>query len=296
MCNFAKVYEQFDMRKGIVGVVLSALFLTALVPSGCTDNKPGQTDTLRSDSVGIDTLAQDSSEIVIAETPMPKAADELFDDFVFNFAANRKLQQKRIAFPLPVYRNNVLEKKIEKGEWKIEHFFMRQEYYTLIFDNPKDKKLVKDTTVDHVAIEKIFLDKKLVQSFSFDRINGEWMMTAVHYAPIQKNPNASFLNFYFRFSTDSVFQVQSMADEVQFTAPDPTDDFSTITGVIVPQQWNDFKPGLIPRGTIYNILYGQKHTESNRKLFVIRGIANGLEMEMNFRKIGGKWKLTQFTS
>lgn len=31
---------------------------------------------------------------------------------------------------------------------------MRQDYYTLIFDNQKQMKLMKDTTIDHVVIER----------------------------------------------------------------------------------------------------------------------------------------------
>ncbi len=284
------------MRKIIVSLVLLTLLLVTLIPSGCTNKKPEPIDTLQTDSVMADTSVVDSAENVIAETPMPKAADELFDDFVFNFAANRKLQKKRIVFPLPVYRNGKLEKKIEEAHWKMEHFFMRQEYYTLIFDNHKQKEVVKDTTIDHVVVEKIFFNLKTVQQFLFNRINGEWKMTSVNYKPIYQNRNASFLKFYERFAVDSAFQVQSMADEVEFTAPDPQDDFATINGVIVPQQWSDFKPGLIPSGVIYNILYGQKYTESNRKVFVIRGIANGLEMEMDFKLMGGHWKLVKFNS
>ncbi len=121
-------------------------------------------------------------------------------------------------------------------------------------------------------------------------------MTAINYKPINRNLNSSFLEFYQRFSTDSAFQVKSMADEVEFTAPDPEDDFSTITGVIVPQQWPDFRPGLIPRGVIYNILYGQKYKQSSRKILVIRGIANGFEVELDFKRVGGKWKLVKFNS
>ena len=37
---------------------------------------------------------------------------------------------------------------------------------------------------------------------------------------------------------------------------------------------------------IYNILYGQKYTESNKKIFVIRGIANGQETELTFVRKG----------
>lgn len=284
------------MRKVAVPLVFLVGALMVMIPSGCSDKKPVAADTLQADSVMADTSALDSSENVIAETPMPKAADELFDDFVFNFAANRKLQRRRIVFPLAVYRDGKLEKKIAEDQWKMEHFFMHQDYYTLIFDSEKQRRVVKDTTIEHVAVEKIFFQKQTVQQFIFNRIGGQWMMTSINYMPLSKSQNGDFLRFYQRFAVDSAFQMRSMADEVQFTAPDPNDDFSTITGVMMPQQWPDFKPGLIPSGVLYNILYGQKYTESTHKIFLIRGIANGLEMEMNFRKMGGRWKLTKFNS
>ena len=287
------------MRKGFAFVVLFMLFSAMVIQYGCTDRKAAPADTLQVDSVNYiveDTVTQDSAENVIEETPMPKAADELVDDFIFNFAANRKLQQKRISFPLPVYFDGKLNKKIDKDQWKMEHFFMHQEYYTLIFDTQEQKELGKDTTVKHVAIEKIFFKIKTVQAYLFDRLNGEWKLTSIQYQPLDKNRNADFLKFYDQFSTDSAFQVRSMADEVKFTAPDPEDDFSTITGVMMPQQWPDFKPGIIPRGLIYNILYGKKHGGADQKIFLIRGIANGLEIEMDFRKIDEKWKLTNFNS
>lgn len=265
------------------------------IPTSCTDKKPQPADTLIADSAVVDTSETDSTENVIAQTPMPKAADELFDDFIFNFAANKRLQLKRIAFPLPVYNNGKLVKKIEKKHWRMEHFFMHQEYYTLIFDNEKQRKLVKDTTIDHVVVEKIFFNMGKVQQFVFNRIDSKWQMTSIGYTPISKSMNASFLRFYNKFSTDSAFQIQSMAEEVSFTAPDPEDDFSSISGVIVPEQWPDFKPGLIPNGIIYNILYGQKYRETNRKIFLIRGISNSLEMEMVFRKTHGHWKLIKFS-
>ena len=227
---------------------------------------------------------------------MPKAADELFDDFIFNFAGNRKLQKERTVFPLKVYRNGKLTREISKNKWKMERFFMRQQYYTLIFDNKKQMNLVKDTSVSHVVIEKIFFRKKIVQQFLFNRINGKFMMTSLNYKPLYTNENADFLKFYDHFSRDSAFQVASMADEVEFTAPDPNNDFANINGIMMPQQWPDFKPALIPRDKIYNIIYGQKYTESRRKLFVIRGISNSLEIEMMFRKKGKRWTLVKFNA
>ena len=282
------------MKKlSFISVLLALLTIVCFSSVGCTGKKPASdADTLASDTTVADTQAMDSTEKLIEETPMPKAADELFDDFVFNFAANRKLQLSRVHFPLPVYRNEKVVKTIDKKHWKMEHFFMRQDYYTLIFDNQKQMNLVKDTTIDHVVVEKVFYHKKTVQQFLFNRINGQWMMTSINYKPMYSNKNASFLKFYGKFATDSTFQAEHLHNPVKFVGPDPDDDFSTMTGDIEPETWPAFAPKL-PSSMIYNIIYGQKFNESNQKIFVIRGIANGLETELTFKRIGGKWMLTK---
>jgi hypothetical protein len=280
------------MKKlSFLSVLLAVLTVVCFTSVGCSDKKPAQVhDSTSVDSVIADTQTVDSTEKLIEETPMPKAADELFDDFVFNFAANRKLQMKRVHFPLPVYHNDKLVKSIGKRAWKMEHFFMHQDYYTLIFDNQKQMNLVKDTAIDHVVVEKVFYAKKKVQQFLFNRINGEWMMTSINYKPMYSNMNASFLKFYGHFATDSAFQAEHLHNPVKFVGPDPDDDFSTMSGDIEPETWPAFAPQL-PHGMIYNIIYGQKYAESNQKIFVIRGIANGMETILTFKRIHGKWML-----
>ena len=282
------------MKKlSFLSVLLAVLTVVCFTSVGCSDKKPAQVhDSTSVDSVVADTQTVDSTEKLIEETPMPKAADELFDDFVFNFAANRKLQMKRVHFPLPVYHNDKLVKTIEKRAWKMEHFFMHQDYYTLIFDNQKQMNLVKDTAIDHVVVEKVFYAKKKVQQFLFNRINGEWMMTSINYKPMYSNMNASFLKFYGHFATDSAFQAKHLHNPVKFVGPDPDDDFSTMSGDIEPETWPAFAPQL-PHGMIYNIIYGQKYAESNQKIFVIRGIANGMETILTFKRVHGKWMLTK---
>ena len=282
------------MKKlSFLSVLLAVITVVCFTSVGCSDKKPAQVhDSTSVDSVVADTQTVDSTEKLIEETPMPKAADELFDDFVFNFAANRKLQMKRVHFPLPVYHNDKLVKSIGKRAWKMEHFFMHQDYYTLIFDNQKQMNLVKDTAIDHVVVEKVFYAKKKVQQFLFNRINGEWMMTSINYKPMYSNMNASFLKFYGHFATDSAFQAKHLHNPVKFVGPDPDDDFSTMSGDIEPETWPAFAPQL-PHGMIYNIIYGQKYAESNQKIFVIRGIANGMETILTFKRVHGKWMLTK---
>ncbi len=288
--KFEKFYK-FMKKLSLITVMLAVLTIVCFTSVGCTDKKPAPAvDSTAADTAVADTQAMDSTEKLIEETPMPKAADELFDDFLFNFAASRKLQKERIHFPLAVYRNDKLKKHIAKRHWKMEHFFMRQDYYTLIFDNRKQMNLMKDTTIDHVVIEKVFYSRKVVQQFLFNRINGQWMMTSINYKPMYQNMNASFLKFYGSFATDTAFQSRHLHNPVKFTGPDPDDDFSTMTGEIEPETWPAFAPQL-PHGMIYNIIYGQKYTESSQKIFVIRGIANGMETRLTFKRIGGRWQL-----
>ena len=278
------------MRKGFLFVVITIVTMM-LTTTGCADKKASGADSTMTDST--DTTAADTLEQLITEQPMPKAADELFDDFIFNFAANKKLQMKRIKFPLKVV-NGKTEKLLEKGQWKMEHFFMNQGYYTLIFDNRKQMKLVKDTSINNVVVEKIYLKKKKVKQYLFNRINGQWMLVEVNTGAMYQNNNASFLNFYQKFATDSTYQAHHLNSPIHFNGPDPDDDFSTMSGDILPETWPAFDPEL-PSGFIYNIMYGQKYTQSNQKILVMRGIANGMEMELTFVRRGKKWLLTRLS-
>ncbi len=278
------------MRKQVLTAVLACVSMMFWT-TGCTEKKTVPVDTSATDSV--DTTSADTLEQLITEQPMPKAADELFDDFIFNFAANRKLQFSRIQFPLEV-TNGKNVKTVNCDSWKMEHFFMNQGYYTLIFDNRKQMSLVKDTSINSVVVEKIYLSKKKVKQYLFNRLDGKWYLVEVNTGGIYQNTNSSFLNFYEKFATDSLYQMQHLDNPIHFSGPDPDDDFSTMTGDIAPETWPAFAPEL-PGGFIYNIMYGQKYTQSNRKIFVMRGIANGMEMELTFERKGGEWKLTRLS-
>lgn len=281
------------MRNGVVLVFVACLCMV-LWTTGCSDKKPVAADTLAVDSLQmVDTASVDTLDELISEQPMPKAADELFDDFIFNFAANRKLQLGRIKFPLEVVDGENVA-YLKKKQWKMEHFFMDQGYYTLIFDNMKQMNVVKDTSINNVVVEKVYLAKEKVEKYIFKRINGRWMLTSVHTNDMVQNTNASFLAFYQKFASDPSFQIESLNNPVMFTGPDPDDDFSTMTGEIAPETWPAFAPEL-PSDFIYNIMYGQKYTEGNQKIFVMRGIANGMEMQLTFKRMDGKWKLTSLS-
>lgn len=270
-----------------------ALCALGLLMLSCTGNKGQRTD-IQADSLAvaadsIDSVAVDTLEQLIIDTPMPKAADELFDDFLFNFAANKRLQRERVVFPLNVHKKNK-DEQIAKERWKMEHFFMRQGYYTLMFNDDQQMRLMKDTSVNRAIVERIQLRKNEVTDYVFRRIRGAWMLLEIRKTTIEDNVNASFLEFYRHFVTDSAFQVKSLNRTVDFVGPDPDDDFGMMEGVITADTWEAFAPKL-PSKTIYNIVYGDPQEEGDEKIFIMRGIANGLELELRFKKVGERWLL-----
>lgn len=268
------------MKKSLF-VILSLVVMTMCWTTGCTEKKTVSNDSIV-DSLDTDTLEKDTLESLIEETPMPKAADELFDDFLFNFAANKKLQYDRIDFPLQVdeFGKSVT---IDKKRWHMERFFMRQGYFTLVVGNAKELEMTKNTDVEHVVIEKIFLNNKYVQQYVFNRVDGLWKMQQINKQSISNNQNGDFYSFYNKFVNDSTYRQQSLAETVDFSGPDPDDDFSRMEGSIMPEQWEMFAPEL-PKDMIYNIVYGDKPIKGSTRIFVVRGIANGLETELTFRK------------
>ncbi|MBR5325054.1 MAG: DUF4348 domain-containing protein [Prevotella sp.] len=279
------------MKRFLIGF----LAMTGLMFS-CTGNKAGQTDETATDSVAdtSEVAETDTLELLITETPMPRAADAMFDDFIFNFAANKRLQKERIIFPLRQTEAGQTT-TIEKNHWQMEHFFMRQGYYTLLFNNEQQMVLMKDTAVSEAVVEKIQLKKNRVTNYLFQRIRGAWMLKGIQVTTIPENANADFLAFYQKFVTDSAFQVKSLHETVQFVGPDPDDDFNMMEGVITPDTWEAFAPTL-PAKVLYNIVYGKPQPSGNEKIFLLRGVSNGLELELRFKKMGEKWKLMKMTT
>ena len=276
--------------------VFGAFFACVLLMFSCTGKQAQRVEGPLTDSVAdsVDSVPLDTLEQLLVETPTPKAMDEFFDDFFFNFAANKKVQKARIVFPLTVHKADK-DEQIEKNKWQMERFFMRQGYYTLLFDNDEQMQLAKDTSINQAIVERILLKKDQVKDYVFNRIRGAWMLREIRETNIKDNINASFLAFYQRFVSDKAFQVKSLNSMVKFVGPDPDDDFNMMEGLITPDTWEAFAPQL-PSKTLYNIIYGEPTPEGNDKIFILRGISNGMELELRFRKVGERWLLMKMTT
>lgn len=276
----------------MIRVLKKVLLVCCIGLAACSDGRR-QVDTSAGEALQDSIVAETDSIDVVAEEgdAMPVGADELFDDFFFNYASSRHQQLERTRFPLAVI-NIDKPLQVQKKDWKMETFFMKDDCYTLFFDSQEQMELMSDTTLMRVVVERFEISDNVVEQFVFSRESGRWMLHEVRLQELPQNPNAQFLKFYERFATDSLFQQESLADRIIFSGPDPDDDFATIDGVITPDFWEAFRPEL-PSGKLYNIVYGPQNPASIEKIFLLRGIDNGVEVELTFKLKRGRWKLTK---
>ncbi|MCR4995542.1 MAG: DUF4348 domain-containing protein [Bacteroidales bacterium] len=251
------------------------------------------------DSLQMDALLEAEDTLVLdeltEETPLPVSVDELFDDFIFNFDQSNRLQRGRIRFPLTVVEADGAHHSIERRDWHHANIFLHQDICTVFWNNAADMSMPRDTDIVHARLEHIFLHSKQVEVFVFDRdtISGQWYLTETQKTTFEHSPLASFLNFYQRFATDSIYQRQHLAHTLGFTTTIEESDYEVIRGTIDDEQWEQFAPEL-PQDLLVCVNYGQTYHNPNQIWMQLRGLSNGLQNLLRFQKSEGNWKLTEF--
>lgn len=219
--------------------------------------------------------------------------DDYFDDFIFNFAQIPDLQLQRIAFPLP-YQEKENLRNIEKEAWVHDNLFVDDGYYTIMLDKEEDFELPGDTTLSTVQVEWIYPKEKEVKKYRFEKTAGKWMLTGIELNPFGEINSNSFLLFFQRFASDSIFQLAHIDKPLIFVTTDPDDDFSEIETTIDDKQWKAFRPELF-QDRFTNLIYGQpSDKESYTKIVQVKGIGNGFVNNLFFRCKNNKWRLYKY--
>jgi len=263
----------------------------------CGNNKK-EADKPKTEPVSLiaDTTFQvqvDTVTVIKEEPEPPVLVNEYFDDFIYHFASDDNFQLKRVVFPLPYYDKDT-PLKIEKNEWKHDSLFVGMNYYTLFFDSEEDIEMLGDTSRSSVQLEWVYMKPHLVKKYYFERIKGKWMLEALNQYPLQEAKKADFIDFFIKFSTDSVYQAEHLRNPLEFVTTDPDDDFAILETILDHNQWFAFRPEL-PDENFININYGQKNEDSSStKIVYLKGIGNGFLNTLFFKKKHGKWGLYKF--
>ena len=275
--------------------LLAGCLVLALCAASCGPGK-GAKDPFGALTQQVDSLKAPAAHRAGAsqeDLPEPLEADELFDDFIFNYASNEGLQRQRTVFPLP-YDMNGRQTKIERKAWRHDPLFSGESIYTLLFDREQDMDIVGDTALHAVQVEWIFLKKEEMKKYYFQRTRGMWMLDSIAQHPMREMDAGGFLSFYTRFVSDSLYQRSHIHTPLRFITLDPDDEFSILETTLDLEQWYAFRPQM-PAEWLSNICYGQRNEAHSRtKILKVNGIGNGYSNMFYFRKRRGEWELYKY--
>lgn len=260
----------------------------------CTGGEKKGADEKAENMVG-DTAAVGSDELQLVEDmPLPKTADELFDDFFFNFIEDEEFRLSRINFPVPAEGMGG-NSNVGKKEWKKLDIFSSLEYSTVLYDKNNEMTILKDTSLNKVTVERIDLKEDDIHLYRFSREEGKWKLSRVELKDMEYSKCHEFLDFYKKFAADSSFQMQHISFPVDFIieGDGEAEYLEEEDRMLSDDEWLAMIKELpFPVDEIVNIDYGQ-HTESpTRKIMLVRGFANSQFVRydfMNVKKQG--WKL-----
>ena len=244
------------------------------------------------DCDSVEAFVGDTLHLFDEELP-PVAADKLFDDFFFTFIDDPKYRLRRISFPLQCSDGEELG-QIARDEWKLIDPFDIGRLFFVIYEREQDLELLKDTAVSEVFVERIFLQEQRMEVYDFKRMDGKWRLANMKKEDWLNTPNGDFLKFYAHFVSDSLFQRKALSEPVKVVLTPGDGDEEVQEEFITKDEWFEIQEGSpVFDEVLMNIDYGQTSISQNRKILMLEGVSNGLQMKFKFNKQNEKWMLME---
>jgi len=254
-------------------ILLTVCGMCCLSMVSCKFGSEGSDEDIVADSTAVDSLGLEELDL-FEEVVIPKAADELFDDFLFTYVSNASFRQQRT-----------------KGTESLD--MNDDDAAVMIYERDNDLALQKDTTLQQVVLERIDWDANTIRHYQFNKNQGQWFLSAEEDVDISDVPNASFLVFLKDFLTDSLYRHESIDLPLLMKYYSEEDD-GMVEAELSFEEWDEIYRDL-PRlnDYMYNVDYGQSLISSNRKSLLLKGMSNGLFMKFHFGFSDGRWMLIE---
>ena len=281
-------------------VICSAMFATAMLSCGRGAPLRESRDELACEArdsswESLEADAEQDAELIPGEEDNPRL-DGVFNDFLFAYLHSRTLRRERTAKPLRLEQKNHPTEMLDQFDPEFELSFLSGEYFVVLYDGIAQMQAEDDEESEEdsiVSLQRINLNDATIRNFLFLREEGRWRLDAVREATFDDGDDLGrFLTFYARFCTDSLFQMQSIANPLRIVLQNPDDEEGSIDGTIDADQWQTFCPE-VPGGIISNIRKGQSYRQ-HRIVMRKSGLSNGLQEVFTFHEDKNGWHLTKY--
>ena len=249
----------------------SILFLVATLLISCSVEEKNKNKVIVENAFATDVKNEDIK------------GDTSFLKFFTKFMWDAAFQKTRILFPFDQHGKTIKSSK----EWIHLPFFSRYEYFpTLTSDTLSTYE--KDIKQASTTLYVVDFNNKTASSFAFEKMDNIWILKRNSKIAFSNVPDFEFVNFFLKFTHDSVFQAKNIAFPIRESFSDPENDYETAERKIQKDDWIfwDITSNLNEVMMFSDIQRMNKY----RNLF-FRGVENGIWVKYTFEKINGNWKL-----
>jgi hypothetical protein len=240
-----------------------------------TNKTQGQINTdlqEKSDTLTINSTGQTISENFV----------EFFEHFMWDSA----FQKSRINFPISFNS----EKVVSENDFNYLPFYTNSTHIPI---------LIQDTVIDYrhkdygegINLSIINYKESKFNNYKFSKIDKKWTLIAITSDNLVKHSDSEFINFLMNFAKDSCFQIGRISFPLTYFYADYNNDYETIYGSIKKADWK-----YIDLTETIDNLFIIENSDNNQKfkIFLMRGIENGIYANFQFQNINGEWILIKW--
>lgn len=269
---------------------MKKIFLGIIALSCITACKQEQVikDSPSADSLAFETDADSLTQA--AEELRHPGPDGFFDDFIYLFMQDKSVQLDRIQFPLRCYQHGK-ELLIQKIDWQHDSIYAGLSENTLVADGNHPEELDTLPNLKKATVELVDLNTLALKQYKFSNIAQQWILVEINEESLKDKADDDFYVFYSRFVNDEEYQIQHVHNPFYFKTFD-TDIDEEIKGWVAAEQWPAYRI-YMPADTINNIIYDDKVAKSNYRTFIISSPSSGMNCNLIFKRVAGKWQLVR---
>ncbi len=217
-----------------------------------------------------------------------------FADFFFMFTRDKAYQAQHVSFPLGIVNIAGDSTSITSGRaFRSLFHWPEDEDFTLLLTHEEEAEVFQTSlSLSKVTAELIDLDQLVLTCYDFEKKDGQWLLHTRRETKPQ-GTSGDFITFYSKFVSDSTYQHSHLSKQIRFSTYDPDDETQQMEGLLLPSQWDIFKPEL-PSGKITNFRFGQPLDDTNRIVVMLCGGSSGMVQTCSYRRDQEHWRLYAF--
>lgn len=279
-------------RTWIAAILLLMIATYGSIVVSCSGKQKADEAWVDSVLEAIDSIPDESLDFTVDEVPINTALDGNFNDFIYTFLHNRQLQSERVGWPLRVTDAEGKVIRTVRNRAGLHKLLTPSctDYFVMLLEDVCQIESDASSTNSEAYVHLVDFDDLHINRCSYQRKEGLWMLNNVSEQTFNEHPLGRFLAFYQKFVSDSVYQIDHVAQPLNITMPDEEEETGSIEGTIDADQFPLFSPEL-PNGVVMFVDYGQLELDANRIVMVKCGMSNGMMDILTFEQEYGEWKL-----